>query len=192
MLAPPQRRIKLAHEDGFSLIELLVATAMSVVVLAAVGSMVMSAMRSQPELSKKSQSVSTARWVLERLTREIRNGVKIDVATPSSVSFQTYVRHSTCGSTSPLTSTSPSIKCEVTYACTTTACMRKETAAGVLTGGTARLIISGINDANVFSYSPSTAAPTYIGVKLRVPNPTGQGALTVSDGASLRNATLAQ
>jgi len=70
--------------------------------------------------------------------------------------------------------------------------MRKETAAGVLTGGTARLIISGINDANVFSYSPSTAAPTYIGVKLRVPNPTGQGALTVSDGASLRNATLAQ
>src|SRR5215213_6086894 len=80
-------------EAGFSLVELLVASAMSVVLLGAVGSMVVSAMRSQPDLSKKSQNISTARWVLERLTREIRNGITVDSATPSSVAFQTYVRH---------------------------------------------------------------------------------------------------
>ena len=184
-------------ESGFSLIELLVASAMSVVLLGAVGSMVISAMRSQPDLSKKSQNVSTARWVLERLTREVRNGVKIDNATASSVAFQTYVRHASCGSTVSLPSASPSIKCEVTYSCTSSACTRTETAPGVFTGGTPRTIFSGINDASVFTYSPPGYPPpagalTYIGIKLRFPNPDGPSALTVSDGASLRNATLAQ
>ncbi len=60
---------------------------------------------------------------------------------------------------------------------------------GVYTG-TATTIFSGIDSSNVFSYSPSAAAATYIGVTLRLPNPSGSGDLTVSDGASLRNATL--
>jgi hypothetical protein len=180
------------NEAGLTLIELLVASAMGVVLLGAVSSMVISAMRSQPDLSKKSQNISTARWALERLTREIRNGVKIDSATASSVSFQTYVRHTSCGSTAAPLSASPSIKCEVTYSCGVTACTRAETAPEVLTGGTPRIIFSGINDANVFSYTPSTGTPTYIGIKLRFPNPAGSSALTISDGASMRNATLAK
>jgi prepilin-type N-terminal cleavage/methylation domain-containing protein len=178
------------NEAGFSLIELLVASAMSVVLLGAVGSMVVSAMRSQPDLSKKSQNISTARWVLERLTREIRDGIKVDVATPASVSFQTYVRHTTCGGTTPLASESPSIRCEVTYACAPPSCTRKETAPEVLSGGTPVTIFSGIDDQNVFTYSPSAAAPTYVGIRLHIPNPDGPSALTVSDGASMRNAVL--
>jgi prepilin-type N-terminal cleavage/methylation domain-containing protein len=178
------------REAGFSLIELLVASAMGVVLLGAVGSMVISAMRSQPDLSKKSQNVSTARWVLERLTREIRNGIKVDSATASSVAFQTYVRHASCGSTTPLASGLPAIRCEVTYACTPPSCTRKETAPEVLSGGTPITIFSGIDDENVFTYSPSAAAPTYVGIRLHIPNPDGPNALTVSDGASMRNATL--
>jgi type II secretory pathway pseudopilin PulG len=177
-------------EAGISLIELLVASAMSVVVLGAVGSLVISAMRTQPEISERAQNISTARWVLERLTREIRNGVRVDNATASSVSFQTYVRHTTCGGTTALSSGSPSIKCEVTYTCSSTSCTRNETPPEILTGGTPRTIFSGIDDANVFSYSPSAVAPTYIGIRLHIPNPGGQSALTVSDGASLRNAIL--
>jgi type II secretory pathway pseudopilin PulG len=178
-------------EAGLTLIELLVATTMSIVLVGAAGSMVISAMRSQPEVSSRANSISSARWVLERLTREIRDGVKVDNATASSISFQTYVRHTTCGGTTPLASTSPSIKCEVTYTCTTTACSRTETAPEVLTGGTPRTIFSGIDSSNVFSYSPSAAAATYVRLTLRIPNPSGGSALTVSDGASLRNATLA-
>ena len=173
------------------MVELLVATTMSIVLVGAASSMVISAMRSQPEVSSRANSISSARWVLERMTREIRNGVKVDSGTASSVAFQTYVRHTTCGGTTPLASTSPSIKCEVTYTCTTTLCSRKETAAGVLTGGTPRTIFSGIDSPNAFSYSPSATAATYVRVTLRIPNPSGGSALTVSDGASLRNATLA-
>ena len=81
-----------SEESGLTLIELLVASAMSVVLLGAVGAMVISAMRTQPEVSKRAQNVSSARYVMERLTREIRNGVAVDSATASSVSFRTYVR----------------------------------------------------------------------------------------------------
>ena len=42
----------------------------------------------------------------------------------------------------------------------------------------------------MFSYVPSAAEATYIKVTLTMPNPRGPAALTVSDGASLRNATL--
>jgi hypothetical protein len=43
----------------------------------------------------------------------------------------------------------------------------------------------------VFSYKPNAESATYIGITLRLPNPNGEGEdLTVSDGASLRNATL--
>lgn len=178
------------REAGFTLVELLVASAMGVIVLGAVGSLVVSAMKDQPRISERAQNISTARWVLERLTRELRNGIKVDQATASSVSFQTYVRHTVCGGSTALASGTPSIKCEVTYSCTTTACSRIEAAPGVYTGA-ARPIFEGIDSSDVFSYSPSVTAATYVKITLRMPNPSGPAAMTVSDGASLRNATLA-
>jgi type II secretory pathway pseudopilin PulG len=185
------RFARVRREAGFTLVELLVASTMGVVVLGAVGSLVISAMKTQPKISEKAQDVSTARWVLERLTREIRNGVRVDNATASSVSFQTYVRHTTCGATTTLPSGSPAIKCQVTYTCTTTYCSRIEAAPEVETG-TARRIFEGIDSSNVFSYSPDEEDPTYIKITLHMPNPDGavNGGTTVSDGASLRNATL--
>lgn len=188
-----KRRLRTCRrEGGFTLIELLVASTMGVVVLGAVGSLVVSAMKDQPRISESAQDISTARWVLERLTREIRNGVRVDSATSSSVSFQTYVRRSTCGGTGTLASASPSIKCEVTYTCTVTYCTRIEAAPGVYTG-TAMRVFEGIDSSNVFSYAPSATEPTFIKVTLHMPNPDGAagGGTTVSDGASLRNAVLA-
>lgn len=176
-------------EAGFTLIELLVSMAMGVVVLGAVGSLMVSAMKDQPRISERAQDIGTARWVLERLTRELRNGIKVDQATASSVSFETYVRHTTCGGSTLLAATSESIKCEVTYTCTTTACSRIEAAPGVYTG-TATTIFEGIDSSEVFSYVPNAEEATFVKVTLHMPNPAGDAPLTVSDGASLRNATL--
>ncbi|MGE5282606.1 MAG: PilW family protein [Chloroflexota bacterium] len=180
---------RLRGEAGFTLIELLVSMTMGVVVLGAVGSLVVSAMKDQPRITERAQDISTARWVLERLTREIRNGKRVDNATPSSVSFETYVRHATCGGTTVLASSEPSIACEVTYTCTTTECTRIEAAPEVETG-TATTIFEGIDSSEVFSYVPKEN-PTFIKITLQLPNPAGDAPLTVSDGASLRNATLA-
>jgi prepilin-type N-terminal cleavage/methylation domain-containing protein len=175
-------------EAGFTLIELLVAMTMGVVVLGAVGSLVVSAMKDQPRISERAQDITTARWVLERLTREIRNGIRVDAQSASSVSFETYVRHTTCGGSTQLASTAASIKCEVTYTCSTTACTRIEALPKVTTGK-ATTIFEGIDSSDVFDYVPEED-PTFVKVTLHMPNPAGDAPLTVSDGASLRNATL--
>jgi Tfp pilus assembly protein PilV len=178
-------------QAGVTLVELLVGMTMGVIVLGAVGMMVISAMKDQPKITKRAQNITTARWVLERLTREIRNGVAVDPtkATASKVAFRTYVRHTACGSTVASPSGTPAIECQVIYECTTTACTRIEAAPGIYTG-TAKTIFTGIDDANVFSYSPNATEATYVGITLHLPNPSGTGDLTVSDGASMRNATL--
>ncbi|HEX7278066.1 MAG TPA: prepilin-type N-terminal cleavage/methylation domain-containing protein [Solirubrobacterales bacterium] len=191
-------------EGGLTLVELLVAAMLSVILLAAVSSMVISSMKTQPKISERNQDVSTARFALERMTREIRNGLGgILETSPSKVSFLTYVRRTACGGGVATSSTTPAIKCQVTYQCTTTACSRIESAAGSMTG-TPRTVLTGLNSSQVFCYVPSTATDpltcgtakskaetTYIGIVLQMPNPTGSAtALNISDGASLRNATL--
>jgi type II secretory pathway pseudopilin PulG len=176
-------------ESGFTLVELLVTAAMGVVVMGAVASLVISAVRHQPKISKQAQNITTARWVLERMTREIRNGIAIKgESTASKLSFESYVRHSTCGGTAVLPSTSPSVICRVTFECSTTACSRIESDP-TTSVGTPRQIFSGIDSSQVFTYVPANQ-PTYVKITLRLPNPSGPGALTVSSGTSLRNATL--
>jgi Tfp pilus assembly protein PilW len=178
-------------EAGLTLVELLVAAAMGVILMAAVTSLLISAVRAQPKASQKAADIQTARWVLARMTRELRGGFAVNEAKTSTVSFETYVRHTTCGSNAPLPASSPAIVCQVRYSCAASSCARTETARGVLTGGTPVTIFSGLsNPSSVFSYVPE-AKPTYVRVTLSLPSTTGgAGGTTVSDGASLRNATL--
>jgi type II secretory pathway pseudopilin PulG len=175
-------------EDGFTLVELLVASAMGVVLMSVIAMLVIGVVRTQPRVSRQAQNISTARWVLERMTREIRNGVAVKAKSASMVSFEGYVRRTACGGSTVSPSTTAAIKCRITYECSATACFRRESNAETI-GGTPQQIFSGINSNQVFSYVPSEN-PTFVKITLRLPNPSGTGALTVSGGASLRNATL--
>jgi hypothetical protein len=160
--------------------------------------------RAQPQQSKQAENITTARWQLDRVTRELRDGVSVTSghAKANEVSFLARVRHTTCGGSVPTSPSATSIVCQVTYTCTTTSCTRIEAKEGTFTG-TSTTIVTGIDTSSVFCFVPSTEAdptkcgpaqsattPTYVGVTLHVPNPAGSGALTVSDGASLRSATL--
>ena len=178
-------------EEGFTLVELLVSSVMGVVVMGAVASLVISAVREQPKISKEVQNVSSARWMLERLTHELRNGKEVKEGTASKISFVGYVRRTACGGSTALAASSPSIECRITYECSTTACTRKETAPGVSTGGVAKQIFSGLASNQIFTYVPSVANATYVKATLRLPDPTNAASpLVISSGASLRNATL--
>lgn len=171
------------------MVEVLVSAAMGVVLMSAVAMLVISAVKAQPKISKQAQNITTARWVLERMTKEIRSGVAVKDKSANMVSFEGYVRHATCGGTAVLANYEPAKICRITYECSTTACFRRESAAEV-NGGTPQQVFSGINSSQVFTYEPNETKPTYVRITLRLPNPSGTGALTVSDGASLRNATL--
>jgi Tfp pilus assembly protein PilV len=191
-------------EAGMTLIEVLVATTMSVVIVAAATAMLISAVRDQPALSAKAQHVTTARWQLERIVREIRNGVGVETASPSELTIVTQVRRVQCGGEVPSDPAAEAIRCEVTYRCEAGSCTRTEAPPGGEAVGAPTVALSGVsNPAEVFCFVPSTAAdPTecgasqgvektnYVGIKLEVPNPEGRGMLTITDGANLRTRTL--
>ncbi len=178
-------------EAGFTLIELLVAMALGVVVMGAVVSLVVTAVRYQPKISEEAQNVSTARWMLERLTHELRNGIAVKEGTASRVSFEGYVRHGTCGGSTSLPAGTPSIKCRITWECSSTACSRREANPETPNAGLAKQVFSGLGSNQVFIYVPDVATATYVKATLRLPSPSDTGQpLIISSGASLRNATL--
>jgi type II secretory pathway pseudopilin PulG len=179
----------LRGEQGITLVELMVASTMAIILLAATTSLIVSTLNDQPQVSQKAANIQTARVALYRITRDVRNGQSVESATASSVSFKTYVRDATCGGSTMLASTVSATLCEVTYACSGGAVTRIEAAPGVFTGA-ADPVIRNLSGCNVFSFSPSAVSPTFIGVALSLPNPRGSGSLTISDGSTLRNGTL--
>jgi Tfp pilus assembly protein PilW len=198
-----QRLGAMDGEAGMTLIELLVAMVMGIIVVGGATAMLISAVRDQPKQQQQAENISTARYELERMTREIRNGVSLTTASTNNVSFVARVRRTSCGG-AVSTSSTPAIQCQIVYSCTTSACTSVEREVGATTGGTPTTIVTGIDSSEVFCFVPSAntdptecgaaksgTTPTYIGVTLHVPNPSGPGSLTVSDGASLRSATLA-
>jgi Tfp pilus assembly protein PilW len=183
------RRVRLdKDESGLTLIELLVAATMSVIVVGAATSMLISTVRQQPEISERSQNVSEARWVLERMTREIRNGISVvtNESNVSTLAFYAYVRHATCGSSGGLAAGQSARICKITYSCSTTACTRAETDPATPGPGSAVPLFSGIGSDKVFAYEPDIGKAEFVSVNFRIPDPDGDASLTISDGATLR------
>ena len=87
MWAAIRRRLR-DDEAGLTLIELLVAAAMGVVLMAGVVTVMMGALRAQPKLSEGAANVQTVRFALERITRELRNGFTVGDAKPTTVSVK--------------------------------------------------------------------------------------------------------
>jgi hypothetical protein len=186
-----------------TLIEMIVAALMSVIVVGASCAMLINAVREQPGLSRKAQNVTTARFQLERVVRELRNSEAIETATPAEVKLVARVQKTVCGGAAQTDPAAEPVRCKVTYRCSGKTCTRSE---GTLEGtpvGTSVVALSGIGSTSVFCFVPSREAdptqcgepptdgstPTYVGVNLAVPNPQGRGLLTISDGATLRTAT---
>ena len=172
-----------ARQDGFTLPELLMATVLGLLVVGVAATVFTAAVRSQPGLQKRSDAISRARFTMERLTRELRQGGTVYAATPTQLAFLTYVDSSTCGGAR----SSTAIPCRVTYTCTTAACTRVEALPDGSNPGAPVTVVSGLTGGDVFSYAPSTTAPRYVGATFTFPGQNGDDAITVSDGAALRN-----
>lgn len=198
-----RRFAQVGGEAGMTLIEILVATIMGLIVVGGATAMLISAVRDEPKQQQQAESIDTARYELERMTREIRNGVSVTTANANGVSFVARVRRKSCGGEPSTSGSTPAIQCQIVYSCTTSICTRTEREVGATTGGVPTTIVRGIDSAEVFCFVPSAntdptecgavktgTTPTYIGITLNIPNPNGSGSLTITDGASLRSATL--
>jgi prepilin-type N-terminal cleavage/methylation domain-containing protein len=167
------------HQDGFTMIELLVATAMMVIICGAAVTMLISVMKTQPRDSERADQIGTARNAIEKLTADIRQGEKATLSGTSGVTLTTYCDGSAGTS-----------KCQVTYACGTEpgvtptryACTRK------VDNEPARPDLTGLASSEVFS-GDGRSEPRYVGVKVQLPTPGEESVTVLEDGAALHNAS---
>jgi prepilin-type N-terminal cleavage/methylation domain-containing protein len=174
-------------ERGFTLIELLVATTIGMVVLGGAVTVFIGAVRSEPRTASKVTAIQQGRVAVERLTRELRQGLYVlddPAPMPSQVALITYVAPASCGSP-PSESREP---CRVTYNCGAGECTRTVAQPNGSASGAPVQVVSGLTSTDVFTYSPSEpeTEPTYIGVELSFATREG-GPVVIADGAALRN-----
>jgi type II secretory pathway pseudopilin PulG len=170
-------------EGGYTLIELLVAATMGMVVLGGAVTVFIGAVRSEPRTSSKVTAIQQGRVVVERMTRDLRQGVDVAPAGASGLELITYVPEGACGGADE----EGAEPCQVTYTCTAGVCTRMaELPDGSASGATVQ-VVSGLASSEVFSYAPSEAEPAYVGVELSFAMSEG-GPVVIADGATLRNA----
>jgi prepilin-type N-terminal cleavage/methylation domain-containing protein len=169
------------EERGLTLIELLIAAAVGLVVVGGALTMFMGAIRSEPRTASKVAAIQQARTTVDRITRELRQGLETSSASPSKLEIVTYVKATTCGGAAASTS----IPCRVTYECSAGKCTRAVAQPNGSAPGPTVQVASGLASTDVFTYSPSEGDPTYVGVTFAF-SADGQP-VTLSDGVALRN-----
>jgi len=178
-------------ERGVTMVELLVFTMMLLFVLSAAMTFLLVAVRSQPRISDRSFAIQDGRVLQERFARELRQSSLVEqtpAPTSSSITFDTYVRRTQCGGSVQTDPTTPAIACKVTYTCTAGACDRTEAPLAGQPGTPAtEELIRGLSSSAVFGYSPDSANPEYVTMRLVFPAEGGDDAVTLEDGVDLRN-----
>jgi Tfp pilus assembly protein PilW len=178
-------------ERGVSMAELLVFMMMLLFVLAAGMTLLIVAVKSQPRISDRNFAIQDGRVLQERFARELRQSSLVEqtpAPSSSSVTFDTYVRRTQCGGAVETDPTKPAIACKVTYTCTAGACDRTEAPLPGHPGTTTtEQLVSGLSSSAVFAYSPDTANPEYVTMRLVFPAEGGDDAVTLEDGVDLRN-----
>jgi type II secretory pathway pseudopilin PulG len=187
----------LPSEEGFTLVELVIATALGLFVLGAAVSVFTAGITSQPRIDQRAAQIQQARTMSERITRELRQGSNASSADPAQLMILTYVQQSTyCNQAA--TPGSSIARCRVFYQCTpngaTSACSRTECPPALLTVGTGcgpwTTVVSGLMTNQVFTFSPRTPGQAYVGIRLPFPATNGEDAITIQDGVALRNPPL--
>lgn len=164
--------------------ELLTAIAVALVAAAAGMAMLAIAVRTQPKATERAAQIEQGRWLIERVSQELRQGEKLLSASSSGLEVLTFVNGETCGGIR----TPSAMPCRVIYSCSATACSRTERNPDGTGSTPSQQVVEGIMGPDVFSYSPAASTdPDYVSVSLRFPGEGGGEAVTLQDGVSLRN-----
>ena len=170
------------EERGFTLIELLVAATVGLVVVGGAVTIFVSGIRSEPRTASRVAAIQDARVTIDRITRELRQGLETPTASSSELEIVTYVKATICGGTA----SSTAIPCRVTYTCSAGSCTRKVAQPDGSAPGPTTQVVSGLTNSSIFSYSPSAATPSYVGVTFTF-SAGDSGPVTLEDGVALRN-----
>ena len=176
-------RRRAGAESGFALTELLVGSVMALVMIGACITLFTTSLGAEPRTASRAAQMNDARTFAESVSRELRQAWAVPVATAGQLSVLTFVKRATCAGTAA----GPSIPCRVTYACASGACTRVVANADGTGASAPAKVVDGLSSANVFTYAPSAAAPTFIGINLALAATGSEDAITLEDGVALRN-----
>lgn len=169
-------------ESGFTLPELLIAMTAGLVVFGGAVLLNTTSTHGQSGVQSRAYQIQKARTAIDRIVREVHQGSTVTTATPTQLTFLTWVHNTCAGGAS-----STAVSCRVTYTCTAGTCSRTLRNPDGTGSAASVQVASGLASSDVFTYSPSTTAPTYVGVTLALGSSPGQSAVTLDDGAALGN-----
>lgn len=179
-------------DAGFTLVELLIGTMMTLIVFSAGLTLLDISGRSEPEIASRNAKIRDAQVQVERVVRELRQTSTVVASSPTSLTINTYVPRTSCTGGTLGTARS----CRVTYSCSSGSCTRTISAPGTSTPASSVTFIRGLASNNVFTCSPdptcaSPAALSAVTFTVVLPSEPGsnEDAITLSDGAAFRNVT---
>jgi|1186.fasta_scaffold56949_2 prepilin-type N-terminal cleavage/methylation domain-containing protein len=178
-------RVRSSSEAGFTLPELLIGLMIGLIVLGGAVMVFTAGIHTQSSLGSRAAQIQQARTTADQVVRELRQGGKVTTAGTSLLTFVTYVHATACDGSS--SASAAAIPCQVTYSCSSATCTRTVRSTNGTGSSAARTVVTGLSTSTVFSYSPSAAAPRYVGVRFTFAPQSGQSGVTVDDGAALNN-----
>ena len=181
---------RLSGERGWTLVELLIGSVMTLAVVFAALPILDGAATTENRIQTSGTSIDDARNFSDRILADLRPAYDLSSYSPTGLTVSTYVRRTACGNnTVPAPDQAP-IPCKVTYACSGGDCTRQEAPVSGAGGGPPVTMVRGLSEDDVFSYPITTSdVPDFVGIKLVLPNQQGVGgnAIKLQDGTALRN-----
>lgn len=171
---------------GFTLVDMMLTMAGMVVLVAITGTLVVSAARTEPRLTERTEPVRQARDALERITRELRQATEVHRATSNELVMTTYAR----------TAASPdaAVRRGVRYYCGSGYCTRWEdtpaTAEASAEGtsafpGSGERVVAGLPTSSIFTFDSATDTE-YIGVRFAWDVAGTEDRVVIEDGVAPR------
>lgn len=164
---------KIKRDDrGFTLVELLVATAIGLALIGVTVALVTSALQSEPRSTNRSSQIEAGRVMLERITRELREGCRVEPVAGKEAG-QSLAVFMDCD-------TGPTYN----YTCETGQCERED-----VEKGTSALMVDGLEvEGEAWPVFVLSDDNDYVEIQLRFPRAEADGeSVTLSDGVAMRN-----
>jgi Tfp pilus assembly protein PilE len=175
---PHTFRGSIRSERGLGLVELLVVVPMLAVVLMGIYVLYNVGANSQRHNSQRVAALLRQQNGLERMTREMRQAISFTPASSQILDGETFVRPPGGGA---------SVEKHVRYECASGSCTRYEGVAGGTSFDTSEVVISDLQNVDVFFFEPDNVNPTYVTAKLEVKVKGADNPITLQGGFGLRN-----
>ncbi len=191
MSGPTQMRTKLRAENGVTLIELIVASTMTLVIAVAAMGLLLTGQRQQTGQQTRVDSLDRARDGIERMTREIREAARIDAPAGGGSGQVLDIR-------APVTATGGSELRLIRYDCSQAStlgnglrkCTRaQETGAGTGALGAPVTVVDGITNTDVFT-AAAGAAPRAVTVRFNQRAAGSPNPVSLLATIAIRNCTV--